>query len=79
MPRKVKAGEKVQLLKDVEHEAFWADPAKHGWTTIRLAKASVLVAVTDELGGNVMVEARTPRGEPVYVPLAQGEFVPAKG
>jgi hypothetical protein len=77
-PMGVKKGEIVRTIKNiVGREAFYKGSDKPGSTTINVNAGKELVAVTDELGGNVFVEAKNADGEWVYFALAQGEWEPA--
>jgi hypothetical protein len=78
MPR-LRQGEYVTIAVPINNRiALYKKHGKPGSTTITLSvDAKRYQAVTDELGGNVWIEATSQDGEPVFVPLAEGEWVRA--
>lgn len=76
MPTTHAGDEIITLLNIVDRIAFYAQQGKPGSTTVSIDAGTVLVAATDELGGNIFVNNLDPVGEPVLVPLAEGEWKP---
>ena len=77
MAKRTKKGDKVKTLKAIIHRiAFYKKGGKPGTTKVSIKKDVVLVAATDELGGNIWVDYKSKEGDPVLVPLAEGEWAP---
>ena len=70
-----KQGDTIVTLREiVDRIAFYAENGKPGTSLVSFNAGERLVAATDELGGNVFVEAKDAAGDDVLVPLAQGEW-----
>ncbi len=75
MPPKVKQGDSVVTLQTIRNRtAFFKRQGHEGRTTVSIAKGTRLKAAANELGGNIFVDYRTPGGDAVVVPLAEGEW-----
>ncbi len=75
MTRRAMKGDTVETTMDVvNRNAPYAKGGKQGETTIDVPQGTPLTAATNELGGNIVVQAKTPEGDRVCPTLKEGEW-----
>ncbi len=75
MIRRTMKGDAVEATMDVTNRnAPYARGVKRGETTIDVPEGTRLTAATNELGGNIVVHAKTPEGDRVCPTLKEGEW-----
>lgn len=68
------AGDNVRILCEITRDAYYKANGKTGTIAITLQIGDILVAATDEIGGNLFVETIASDGYSVLVPLGEGEW-----